>query len=47
MTNRLKKRIALSTWGRKWQQMEDVKGTTCRMNEGYKALEALKMVLSN
>ena len=39
----------LSTWGRKWQPMEDVKGMWLvhRMNEGYRAWGALKSVLSN
>ena len=30
-----------------WQLMEDVKGMVHRMNEGYRAWEALKSVLSN
>ena len=36
--------IVLSTWGRKWQLMEDM---IHRMNEGYRAWGALKSVLSN
>ena len=34
----------LSTWGRKWQLVEDV---VHRMNEGYREWGALKSVLSN
>ena len=34
----------LSTWGRKWQPMENV---VHRMNERYRARGALKSVLSN
>ena len=40
----LDKWIVLSTWGRKWQPMEDVVN---RMNEGHRAWGALKSVLSN
>ena len=40
--------IVLSTWGRKWQPMEDVKRDVVhRMNEGCRAWGSLKSVLSN
>ena len=29
--------VVLSTWGRKWQLMEDVKGMWYIMNQGYRA----------
>ena len=39
--------IPLSTWGCKWQLMEDEMDMAHRMNEGYRAWGALKSVLRN
>ena len=46
-SNRFRLWIVLSTCGRKWQLMEDVKEMWYTMNEGYRWWEALKSVLSN
>ena len=43
----LKEVIFLSTWGRKWQLIEDVKWMWYTMNQEYRAWGALKSVLSN
>ena len=37
----------LSTWGRKWQLIEDVKWMWYTLNEGYRVGGVLKNVLSN
>ena len=42
-----RKWIISSTWGLKWQLVEDVKVIWCTMNEGYRSWGALKSVLIN
>ena len=39
--------IILSTWGSKWQRMEDVKGCGTQDEWGYKSWGSLKIVLSH